>query len=64
MRWQAQKVRAPLSVWHQWFAWFPVRAKLPNDSRVWVWRETIDRRVTMGTTGAVCEYRCAPFGRR
>lgn len=27
--------------WHRWFAWRPVRL---DDTRTWVWLETIERR--------------------
>ncbi len=31
-----------LSIWHRWFAWYPVQ--IPEE-KCWVWLETIQRRL-------------------
>ena len=38
------KPRKNLERWHPWFAWRPV----VTEDRLWVWLQTIERRVDLG----------------
>lgn len=31
-------------IWHTWFAWHPVLVNLNENTSVWVWGETVERK--------------------
>ena len=36
------------SVWHRWFAWYPVIVSVEEESDHWVWLETLERKWSLG----------------
>ena len=45
MKWRVRKPGAKhraLHMWHDWFAWHPVR--VPNEGNTMVWMETVKRK--------------------
>ena len=53
MKWRVRKLgakRRALQMWHNWFAWHPVR--VPNEGNTMVWLETVRRKgFVYGYTG-------------
>ena len=39
------------SVWHRWFAWYPVVVCVEEDFDHWVWLERLDRKWSLGRYG-------------
>ena len=40
------------SLWHQWFAWYPVVVSSHNELDHWVWFERLERKWSIGTYGS------------
>jgi hypothetical protein len=39
------------SVWHRWFAWYPVIVSVEEQFDHWVWLERLDRKWSLGRYG-------------
>jgi hypothetical protein len=39
------------SLWHQWFAWYPVVVKVEDELDQWVWLERVERKWSIGKYG-------------
>ena len=56
MRWATrQRVLTTLakkrSLWHPWFAWYPVVVSLDEELEHWVWLERLERKWSLGRYG-------------
>ena len=40
------------SLWHHWFAWYPVVVKVDDGVDHWVWFERLERKWSIGSYGA------------
>ena len=59
MRWatrqhilKSQAIRR--SLWHQWFAWYPVVVRAHDELEHWVWFERLERKWSIGKYGGGC----------
>ena len=61
MRWHV-KTRPPLSEWHRWWAWHPVKISDNNKAaNKWVWLEAVERKLIHTYGDCYMVYRIAEF---
>jgi hypothetical protein len=45
------------SLWHQWFAWYPVVVKVDDELDHWVWFERLERKWSISKYGGKGHWR-------